>query len=95
MNQAKFLFPLIAALAFTTNTRMDYLPTRQSRAKFLTPFITSLSVFATGRLVFQCITYDIHGFGFSDALLSCFERCRRAVLLLAHTHQISRKVVRL
>lgn len=94
MNQSKLFFLPIAALTFTTNTRMDYLPTRQSRAKFLTPFITSLSVFATGRLVSQCITYDIHGFGFSDALLSCLERYSKVVLLLAHTHQISRKEVK-
>ena len=56
---------------------------------------TSLPVIATGRLVFRSITYEIHGFDFSDALLSCLERCRRVVLLPSHTHQISRKVVRL
>ena len=42
----------------------------------------------------RSITYGIHGFGFVDVPPSCLEQCRRAVLLLAHTHQISKREVR-
>ncbi len=48
----------------------------------------------TSRLAFRSITCGSLDFGFADVLPSCLEQCRRVVLSLAHTHQISRKGVR-
>lgn len=47
------------------------------------------------QVCFWSLTCEIHGLGFAGGFPSCPAQCRRVVLLLAHTHQISRKDVRL